>query len=134
MNDVAAALSELLLVKHRQTHPIYHIENPSRQPWADLVRLLAENLGIPLQNVIPFAEWISRVRRFPGSADSDNPAKRLAEFLETHFVRMSCGALVLDTAHAKEHSATIRHRGPVSSDLVRNYVRAWKDMGFLPHY
>ncbi|KAK3291690.1 polyketide synthase [Chaetomium fimeti] len=130
VNDVAAALSELLLSDH-SPHPIYHIENPSRQSWEAMVRVLADALGIPLENIVPFEEWIRRVRRFPGSTDADNPAARLVDFLENHFVRMSCGSLVLDTANATEHSPTLQQRGPVTPDLVRKYVNGWMGMGFL---
>lgn len=130
-NDVAATLGEILLGSFAP-YPIYHIENPARQSWPDMVRVLAEALDIPQTGIIPFDKWIDRVRQFPPSnADVDNPAARLADFLEAHFLRMSCGGLILDTAHSKEHSETLRNSVPVSRDLVRKYVQTWKDMGFL---
>lgn len=111
---------------------IYHIENPVRQPWPAMISLLAEVLDIPTANVIPFDKWLKRVRDFPPSmAASENPAAMLADFLEAHFVRMSCGGLVLDTARAVEDSETMKGLGPVSEELVRGYVKRWKDMGFL---
>ncbi|KIM94086.1 hypothetical protein OIDMADRAFT_45882 [Oidiodendron maius Zn] len=131
INDVAASLGELLL-NEITPYQIYHIENPARQPWRDMVEVLAEGLGIPRENVIPFNAWIDRVRQFPPSlADIDNPAARLAEFLDSHFVRMSCGDLILDTAHTTEHSETLRNSRPLSRDLVMKYIRAWKKIGFL---
>ncbi|AEO67399.1 polyketide synthase [Thermothielavioides terrestris NRRL 8126] len=132
VTDVATVLGELMLSgDDREVFPIYHIENPSRQPWEDMIRVLADALNVPRENIVSFDEWLRRVRRFPGSIETDNPAGRLVDFLEHHFVRMSCGNLVLDTAHSTAHSATLRQRGPVSPDLVRKYVRAWKEMGFL---
>ena len=111
-------------------YPIYHIENPVRQPWCEMILVLADALDIPRTNIIPFEDWVSRVRRFPGS-ETDNPAARLVEFLDKHFIRMSCGGLILDTAKSTEHSKTLRREELVSDDLVRKYIRAWKDMGFL---
>ena len=97
-----------------------------------MIQVLAEGLDVPQANIIPFETWIHRVRQYPPSAaDTDNPAARLAEFLETNFVRMSCGGLILDTAHSVEHSETLRNSGPVSRELVMKYIRTWKDMGFL---
>jgi hypothetical protein len=93
--------------------------------------MLADELDVPRKNIVPFREWVSRVRQFPGSADLDNPAAKLIDFLEENFVRMSCGGLILDTAKSAEHSATLRNLRPVSCELVRKYVRAWKEMGFL---
>jgi hypothetical protein len=127
---VAATLGELLLADG-PAYPIYHIENPVRQPWREMIRVLADALDIPYSNIVPFDEWVGRVRRFPGSVEADNPAARLVDFLDTHFVRMSCGGLVLDTAKSREHSGTLRREEAVSTELVRKYVRAWKDMGFL---
>lgn len=113
-------------------YPIYHIENPSRQSWQEMIEILAEALDVTRNNIIPFNAWIDRVRQFPPSnADVDNPAARLAEFLDAHFVRMSCGGLVLDTAHSREHSETLRGSQPVSRELVMKYVQTWKDIGFL---
>ena len=96
-----------------------------------MVSLLADALEIPRTNVVPFDKWVRAVRQYPGSADKDNPADRLADFLDNHFVRMSCGGLILDTNRSREHSPTLASQGPVGADLVRKYIRAWKDMGFL---
>lgn len=93
--------------------------------------VLAEALGVPRANVIPFDAWLHRVRQFPGSTETDNPAGRLLEFLDEHFIRMSCGGLILDTTKSREHSVTLAREGPVSGEVVRKYIHAWKDMGFL---
>jgi hypothetical protein len=130
VNDVAATLGELLLADGT-AYPIYHIENPVRQPWREMILVLADALDIPCGNIVPFDEWVGRVRQFPGSVEADNPAGRLVEFLDRHFVRMSCGGLVLDTAKSREHSETLRCEEAVSTELVRKYIRAWKDVGFL---
>jgi nucleoside-diphosphate-sugar epimerase len=115
----------------KSSYPIYHIENPIRQPWGEMVGVLASALDVRRANIIPFNEWIGRVRQFPGSADFHNPAAKLIDFLDTQFVRMSCGGLILDTAKSTEHSETLRNQRPVSCELVRKYIRAWKDIRFL---
>jgi hypothetical protein len=96
-----------------------------------MILILADALGVPNTNIVPFEDWINRVRRFPGSIETDNPAGRLVGFLDEHFIRMSCGDLILDTAKSTEHSETLRNEDPISADLVNKYVSAWKDMGFL---
>lgn len=113
-------------------HPIYHIDNPVGQPWKNMSPVLARALSIPAGNIIPFQNWIKRVRTSP-LPESDNPAARpgMAEFLAGHFERMSCGGLILDVSRAKEHSATIAAEGPVSLDLAVKYVESWRRMGFL---
>jgi hypothetical protein len=127
---MAAALSELLL-SDAIPYPIYHIDNPVQQPWREMIETLADALNVPKTNIIPFREWVSKVRRSPLSIDTDNPAGKLIDFLDDHFLRMSCGGLILDTKKACEHSKTLANTGPVNGEIARKYVKAWEDMGFL---
>lgn len=130
VNDVAATLGELL-IGDTTAYPIYHIENPVRQSWRDMIPILAEALGVPQANTISYKEWIRRVREFPPSLVSENPAARLVDFFNDDFERMSCGGLILDTAHSKEHSDTFRGLEAVGEELVLKYIQAWKETGFL---
>ena len=91
--------------------------------------MLADALDIPRTNIIPFDDWLKRVRQCPD--ETDNPARKVIEFFDEHFLRMACGGLVLDTTKSRGCSKTLASGGPVSADLVRKYVLAWKDMGFL---
>ena len=130
MNDMAASLSELLL-SDEPPHPIYHIDNPIQQPWQEMMVTLADALNVPTSNIIPFRDWVTKVRRSPLSIEKDNPAGKLIDFLDDHFLRMSCGGLILDTKKACEHSRTLAAVGPVSDEVARKYAKAGEDMGFL---
>lgn len=113
--------------------PIYHMDNPVGQPWKDVNPIFARLLNVPAGAIVPFREWIKRVRTSPLVAETENPTARsgFADFLEKNFERMSCGGLVLDTTRAKEHSVTMAREGPVSEEVIGRYVEAWKKMGFL---
>ncbi|RAK97282.1 putative polyketide synthase [Aspergillus ibericus CBS 121593] len=128
VNDVAATLTDLILTEN--PHPIYHIDNMTRQPWDDMIRVFARELNIPPDNIIPFPEWIHRVKAFPGTRE-DNPASVMADWLSDHFERMSCGGLLLDTSHARQHSAALRVLGPVDPTVARRYIQHWRQRGFL---
>ena len=125
VNDIAGTLIDLVL-SDREPHAMYHIENPVGQPWREMNAVLASALGI--ENVIPFPEWVERVRNGP---TRNNPAATLLEFLDSNYLRMSCGGLVLDVRNALEHSKTLAKVGPVGEDVVRKYVHIWKEIGFL---
>ncbi|KAL4892832.1 hypothetical protein BDV59DRAFT_208015 [Aspergillus ambiguus] len=129
VNDVAATLAELLL-SDKDTYPIYHIDNPVRQDWSDMVRVLAGELNIPFSCIIPFSKWARYVKAFDGTKE-DNPAIILVDWLEENFERMSCGGLLLRTCHAQEHSPTLAHVGPIGYQVVHKYLQSWRDMGFL---
>lgn len=126
---VAATLGELLM-SETTSELLYHIDNPSRQPWEEMISSLAQALDIGSDQIVPYQQWLDRVRRFRGSI-SDNPALQLEEFFIHYFIPMSCGGLILDTTKTKEHSKTMREIGPVSSDLVAKYIACWKESGFL---
>lgn len=134
VDEMAATLVDILLQPEGvRLHPIYHIENPVRQSWADMIATLAKALDIP--DVIPFGEWVRRVREWPVKADNGaegaNPAYLLTEFLDDNFTRMSCGGLLMGTANAREHSSTLANVGPVTETTTRLYVSKWREMGFL---
>ncbi|PWY77014.1 polyketide synthase [Aspergillus heteromorphus CBS 117.55] len=128
VGDVAATLSDLVLTE--DPHPVYHIDNVARQPWPEMVRFLAQELSIPPDNIIPFPEWIHRVKAFPGSRE-DNPASVMADWLADNFERMSCGGLLLDTSRACEHSAALRSVRPVEGAVIRRFFRHWRQTEFL---
>ncbi|KAI1084742.1 putative polyketide synthase [Whalleya microplaca] len=110
--------------------PVYHIDNPVGQPWKNMSTVLAAALDIPPHGIIPFQDWIKRVRQSPLS-EKENPAARVIGFLEGHFERMACGGIILDTQRASTHSEIMAMQGPVSDEVVRSYVSAWKMSGFL---
>ncbi|XXH00815.1 hypothetical protein Hte_007166 [Hypoxylon texense] len=131
----AAVMVDLLKIEDRdgtagEASQVYHIDNPVGQPWRDMSAVLAAALDIPPHGIIPFPEWVERVRRSPLSP-KENPAIQVVGFLEGHFERMACGGIVLGTQRAGEDSETMARQGPVSEEVVRAYVAAWKTSGFL---
>ncbi|KAJ4363937.1 hypothetical protein N0V83_009390 [Neocucurbitaria cava] len=113
-----------------EAYPVYHVDNPVGQPWKDMSAVLAAALDIHPSNIVPFEDWVERVRRSPLSP-AENPAAQAIHFLEGHFERMACGGIILDTKRSGEHSQTMAAEGPVSAEVVRSYVSSWKTMGFL---
>lgn len=114
----------------REAHPVYHVDNPVGQPWSEMSPVLAGALAIAPKDIVPFGEWIRRVRQ-SSLSPVENPAVHLLGFLESHFERMACGGIVLDTQKSSEHSQTMASEGPVSAEVARAYVASWKEMGFL---
>jgi hypothetical protein len=93
-----------------------------------MLQLLSKLRDAP--NITPFRDWTRRVREYQGSVE-ENPARRLIDFLEGEFVAMSCGDPILETMWSRRHSHTLTSTREVSEDLVRLYVRRWKESRFL---
>ncbi|KAL2793016.1 hypothetical protein BJX66DRAFT_339232 [Aspergillus keveii] len=126
VNHAASAISEILL-SPTPLSLIHHLENPIRQSWHDLLRILSAELDIT--QIIPVDQWLDRVWNTP--IENNNPAKKLYDFFANDFVRMACGEVVLGTDCARGVSATLRGMDSVSEETVRGYLRYWKQVGLL---
>ena len=134
VDQSARVMVDLLNIDSRdsatEAYPVYHVDNPVGQPWKEMTMVLAAALDIPPQGIVPFEEWMQRVRQ-SSLSPGENPAALALGFLAGHFERMACGGIVLDTQRSSEHSETMAAEGPVSAEVVRSYVSSWKAMGFL---
>lgn len=131
LEQASASLSDLLLRDTPNCHAVYHLDNPAPRDWKDVMPVLADALGIPESHIIPFEEWLRRVRAYPGEDPWDNPSAKAMEFFEHKFKHMCCGGVTMATDNSRQHSSTLRAVGPVSDELVRKYIQAWKETGFL---
>ncbi|ROV98483.1 hypothetical protein VPNG_08530 [Cytospora leucostoma] len=138
-DDMARALVEIVTQPEIVVlHPIYHIDNPVRQPWSETIAILVDAMSTTSRDpvgVIPFEDWVGRVRDWPrredNTAEGANPGYLLVDFLQSHFIRMSCGGVLMGTAKARQHSNTLAEVGPINENLIRLYIQSWKDHGFL---
>ena len=131
LEEASASLADLLLRDTPDCHRVYHVDNPTPRAWRDVIPVLADALGVPQKGVVPLQEWLRRVQAYPGENPWDNPAAKAIDFFEHKFEHMSCGGVTLATDKAREHSPTLRAVQPVSDELIRKYVQAWKSSGFL---
>lgn len=126
--DLAAeALSEILF--HQEPlSAVYHLENPARQSWEEVVRLMSEELRISSSSIIPLETWLDLVDAVPGPG---NPAAGLTQFLREDFSKMSCGFVVLDTSNSRNVSSTMANMTSVGENSIRAYVSYWKSIKLL---
>ena len=130
MDCAAETLSELLLTTH-PTNIVYHLENPIRQSWRDVLTVLAAQMNIPNADLLPFDNWLEAVCAITDGVTDENPAKKLAEFFKMDFIHMACGNVILDTKRAREVSPTLRGMGTISNETIAAYVDHWRSVGFL---
>lgn len=107
---------------------VYHLENPVRQPWNEVLNVLASELDVDKHDCQPMAEWLEEVRRRP---ENGNPAAAIADFFQENFEWMSGGSIVLSTETSRRHSPTLRRAGPVQDKTIRRYLHYWRDIGLI---
>ncbi|KAL4783812.1 hypothetical protein BJX76DRAFT_357597 [Aspergillus varians] len=128
VDQAAASVTELLL-SSTASDLVYHVENPIRQPWYDMLEIIGAELNIPL--TLPWDQWLQRVSR---TDDEGNPAKKLSDFFAKDFLRMACGEVIMGTDAARGVSATLRGSDGVTGGTVRGYLQYWRDVGWLKEY
>jgi hypothetical protein len=122
--DVAAQTVSEFLLKPSAEQLVLHLENPVRQPWADMCTIIERQLGISSKR-IPYSDWLHEALTTGGDLEN------LEEFFSDYFIGMSSGSLVLSTDAARSVSPTLRSVGAVNMDTVKGYLSCWKRQGLL---
>lgn len=107
----------------------YHLENPVRQPWNEVLDILTSELDVDKQNRQPMAKWLEEMRQRP--VEDGNPAAALTDFFQEDFEWMSGGSVVLSTEISRRHSPTLRRAGPVHEETIRRYLQYWRGIGLI---
>ncbi|KAL3489679.1 putative NRPS-like enzyme [Aspergillus germanicus] len=128
--DLASAVLAEIIFNADTLELIYHLENPVRQPWNEVLDIMASELDVDKHNRRPMAEWVEEVRRRPLGDDS-NPAATIADFFQENFEWMSDGSVVLSTETSRRHSPTLRRAGPVQDEAIRRYLHYWRSIGLI---
>lgn len=123
--DRAARVIMDILLGPRSRELVYHLENPTRQPWPDMCSTIERNTALASARRLPFPEWLNE---FAAIQDS---SQDLVDFFRYHFRDMSSGGLILGTSKAQEMSSTLRSTGVVDSGAVELYLGFWRSIGFL---
>lgn len=127
--DLASAALAEIIFSPEPLELVYHLENPVRQPWNEILDILASELDLVKTHRQPMAEWLEEMRRRP--VEDGNPAAALADFFQEDFEWMSGGSIVLSTETSRRHSPSLRRVGPVREETIRRYLQFWRDTGLI---
>ncbi|KAF8625926.1 hypothetical protein AX17_006652 [Amanita inopinata Kibby_2008] len=129
-----AAYSIIDLLVSQSFVPVYHVENPTRQSWTELIQMVAEILRESTQvselEMVKYDQWLARVRGL-GSDTRRNPAYPLIPFLEKDFLRLATGGVVLDTTMSVRDSVTMASSVALERRYLEQYVTYWQAVGAI---
>lgn len=123
--DQAARVVSELILGPTAGQLVYHVENPVRQKWRDVLTIIERKLGLSSSKRMPFQEWLSQISKGKDAPES------LFEFYRNHFLQMSTGVVVLDTQACRSSSPTMRSTGGVKVETIELYIDFWKSSGLL---
>ncbi|KAL9627444.1 MAG: hypothetical protein Q9204_006562 [Flavoplaca sp. TL-2023a] len=107
---------------------IFHIVNPRRSTWQDLLPSIIGHHG-KIQST-DYTTWLTALRK---SLDDDagdvnrNPAVKLLSFFENIETKMESGkrGVTLDTKGTEAKSETMRDLTPVGGSWMENWLKQW---------
>ena len=127
VTTVAMSLLELLFATEDSAcgprTMVYHIVNPFKTSWSDLVPSFTKYCTSDLE-VVALATWLEALQRSsPGNRDT--PAARLMGFFEKLQSVGDDQVAVLDTTEALKLSRTLAAPGPVNEAWVKHWMEQW---------
>jgi hypothetical protein len=126
--DTAAETLIEIMLSVSPLELIYHLENPIRQPWHDVLVILSEELDLDGNAFTSLDKWLISIKAMTDDAASTD---LLIEFFEKDFQHMSGGGVVLDTRVSRAVSPTLQQVDIVEDELVATYIKQWKRRGVL---
>ncbi|KAF2847816.1 acetyl-CoA synthetase-like protein [Plenodomus tracheiphilus IPT5] len=134
--DIAAqVVCDIAMSKVNHGKTVYHVENPVRQSWSDMLTSISNLLrpgpdASPLP-IWPYKTWVESLRQHHLLDRYAGPATKLVPFFEEYFERMAGEGVTLDTFAARQESPVLRRLKGISEREVSEYIARWRDSGFL---
>ncbi|KAF9894311.1 hypothetical protein FE257_007814 [Aspergillus nanangensis] len=129
VDTLSTIISEIIHTRHTTAHDIpnavLHLTNPEPISWSSLIPEIQSHYAV---QPVEFSAWVAELEKIttPSSADlASKPALKLLDFYRGLQEEGSALSVALDVRRAKEASASMRTLGPVSAQLMGNWLRQW---------
>ena len=118
---------EIVHTRHRGASPaVFHLTNSELAPWLSLIPAVQE--AFPVEPV-DYAAWVAELESIANPSAEDlasMPALKLLPFYRGLQDEGSAMSVPLDVSWAKVASQSMRALGPVSADMMRNWLSQWR--------
>lgn len=130
-DTAAQVLVDLVFSRLRTqtTNPLdaFHLVNPQVVSWSELVPAIRDfyhQSGTEIE-VVEFQNWLETLKKLPMTQEQVQkvPGLKLLDFYEG--MAAPAGLPRLATDHTADSSATLKKLGPVSRDLMVNWLKQW---------
>ena len=128
--DMIDTVCELLLASDTR-RVVYHVENPVRHAWSDVLDVFATELGLTSAARLPPGKRLDQVCTSADTDEEANLAKGLAESFRKVFERVAYRKDALSTDQAREYSLTLRHAEDVQDGVMKRFVERWRRTGHV---
>ncbi|KAJ5745425.1 NRPS-like enzyme [Penicillium odoratum] len=129
--DIAARImTEIVQSRREKATPdltIYHIINRQTTDWKALAATVAKACDA---SIVPLNEWVQALEQLVASEDTDLtglPAASLLDFFRMLAKQQNSPKPTLDHQNSRRDSEQLRALGPVDDQLMRVWLRQWKE-------
>lgn len=109
---------------------IFHLVNPVRRPWAEMLSAIKAGLGGSLEEV-PIVDWVSELEKTDLNAKEEvvaKPAVKILDFFkgvgERQGVTVANG-IAFSTEEAKKSSKVMLGLDPVKDEWLQKWIKDW---------
>ncbi|KAI0966729.1 hypothetical protein F4678DRAFT_483642 [Xylaria arbuscula] len=132
--DIAAAAISDILLNAKSDQLLYHVENPTRQNWTDILNMFRVSLDLQdCGREVPLDQWLVSANEAgkTQTLSTNLPVTQLLDFMKSDFKELGTGRVILDTRKSQEISPILRRASPINQSLIRLFVEVWRSEGFL---
>ncbi|CAI7667563.1 unnamed protein product [Penicillium bialowiezense] len=127
VDTLSEVIVEIVHTRHRGTSPaVFHLTNPELAPWLSLIPAIQK--AFPVEPV-DYSAWVAELEVFENPSAEDiasMPALKLLPFYRGLQDEGSAMSVPLDVSWAKVASQSMRALGPVSADMMQNWLMQWR--------
>ncbi|GMG10790.1 unnamed protein product [Aspergillus oryzae] len=129
LGKVPSDLVEALQTRRRSLtetpNAFFHLMNPNHAAWSSLIPAIESKYNT---QTVPFGEWISDLESIKNPSDQDVREKPALKLLDFYRGLSSAGGMLsadISVERTKEASETMRGLGPISAELMENWMEQW---------
>lgn len=104
---------------------VFHLVNPASTSWKSLLPAIVERYGV---QPVELSDWIMDLERIENpSAEEieEKPALKLLGFYRCLVKSEGASLAPIEVSRTKEASATMTSLGPISPELMANWMDQW---------
>lgn len=118
---------EIIHTRHRNFSPaVFHLTNPAVVPWLSLIPAIQRAFAV---EPVDYVAWVAELESIshPSAMDiASKPALKLLAFYRGLQDAGSAMSVPLDVRCAQEASPSMKALGPVSADMMQNWLLQWQ--------
>jgi thioester reductase-like protein len=128
VDTLASIIVDIILSTDEQALQVYHLLNPSKKPWLELLPAIRARIGNP--DAVPMQDWVAELEKVDENdrgAVAANPAIKILDFFKNMQKSKNhrSSDVVFSTENAQRCSPLLGQLGPVQVEWILRWMDDW---------